>query len=50
MTIGDPEETGRTNPNGADGHGLEYFGAGSTIADGMVDTWLEAASGVACAG
>ena len=29
MTIGDPKETGRTNPNGADGVGLEYFGAGS---------------------
>ncbi|KGN37765.1 hypothetical protein [Knoellia subterranea] len=27
MTIGDPKETGRMNPNGANGKGLEYFGA-----------------------
>ena len=45
MTIGDPKETGRTNPNGADGRGLEYFGAGSTVADEMVATWIEARLG-----
>jgi hypothetical protein len=50
MTIGDPKETGRTNPNGSDGRGLEYFGAGSTVADEMVDTWLEAAQHVTCPG
>ena len=50
MTIGDPKETGRTNPNGANGRGLEYFGAGSTVADDMVDTWLEAAQDVTCPG
>jgi hypothetical protein len=48
MTIGDPKATGRTNPNGADGHGLEYFGAGSTLAEDMVFTWIGAASGYDC--
>ena len=48
MTIGDPKHTGRTNPNGADGHGLEYFGAGSTLADEMVATWIEGAQGASC--
>lgn len=43
MTIGDPKETGRTNPNGANGVGLEYFGAGSTLADDMVATWIAGA-------
>lgn len=32
MTIGDPKHVGRTNPNGADGKGLEYFGAASSAA------------------
>jgi hypothetical protein len=48
MTIGDPKETGRTNPNGANSKGLEYFGEGSPLADQMVAEWMEAASGVAC--
>ena len=48
LTIGDPKHTGRTNPNGADGHGLEYFGAGSTLADEMVATWIEGAQGATC--
>ena len=48
MTIGDPKHTGRTNPNGADGKGLEYFGAGSTLADEMLETWLEAAAAHDC--
>ena len=49
MTIGDPKETGgSSNPNGANGMGLEYFGAGSTLADEMVMTWIEAASAYDC--
>ena len=32
------------NPNGANGKGLEYFGAGSTLADDMVTTWIVAAA------
>ena len=49
MTIGDPKETGHMNPNGANGVGLEYFGAGSTLADEMVTTWIEGAQ-AECAG
>jgi len=49
MTIGDPKETGRTNPNGANGVGLEYFGAGSTLADDMVAAWIAGAE-AECAG
>ena len=37
-----------SNPNGANGKGLEYFGAGSTLADEMVMTWIEAASAHDC--
>jgi hypothetical protein len=49
MTIGDPKGEDRIpNPNGADGKGLEYFGAGSTLADEMVETWIEGASGHTC--
>lgn len=48
MTIGDPKETGRMNPNGADGKGLEYFGAGSTLPFEMLDTYIGAASQVDC--
>ena len=49
MTIGDPKGTERIpNPNGADGTGLEYFGAGSTLADEMLETWLEAAAAYDC--
>lgn len=48
MTIGDPKETGRTNPNGANGKGLEYFGAGSTLADRMLVTFIGAASEYDC--
>lgn len=48
MTIGDPKETGRMNPNGANGVGLEYFGAGSTLPDEMLGTWIGAASSYDC--
>lgn len=48
MTIGDPKHTGRTNPNGANGKGLEYFGAGSTLAEDMVMTWIDAAAAYDC--
>jgi hypothetical protein len=49
MTIGDPKGTGRIpNPNGADGRGLEYFGAGSTLPDEMVGTWIDGASSYSC--
>ncbi|GAA1443470.1 hypothetical protein GCM10009641_60270 [Mycobacterium cookii] len=49
MTIGDPKGTGRIpTPNGADGKGLEYFGAGSTLADEMVGTWIAAADAHDC--
>lgn len=49
MTIGDPKGTGRIpNPNGADGRGLEYFGAGSTLPDEMVGTWIDGASSYTC--
>lgn len=47
-TIGDPKDEGKMNPNGANGKGLEYFGAGSMLADDMVSTWIGAASGHAC--
>ena len=49
MTIGDPKHTGRMNPNGADGKGLEYFGAGSELPFQMVATWVEGAESVDCA-
>jgi hypothetical protein len=49
MTIGDPKGTDRIpNPNGANGKGLEYFGAGSTLADEMLETWIAAASAYDC--
>ncbi|GAA4408403.1 hypothetical protein GCM10023168_25670 [Fodinibacter luteus] len=48
MTIGDPKHTGRMNPNGANGVGLEYFEAGSGLPDEMVETWIEGAEGYAC--
>jgi len=49
MTIGDPKGTGgSSNPNGANGKGLEYFGAGSTLAEDMVSTWIGAAAGYDC--
>ncbi|WP_377643799.1 hypothetical protein [Oryzobacter terrae] len=49
MTIGDPKGTGgSSNPNGANGKGLEYFGHGSTLADEMVMTWIAAAEGHNC--
>jgi hypothetical protein len=50
MTIGDPKETGRMNPNGANNKGLEYFGAGSTLPFHMVGTWIGAASAYDCEG
>lgn len=46
-----PSGSGRgaeNNPNGADGTGLEYFGAGSTVAEEMVGTYIAGASSVAC--
>ena len=48
MTIGDPMHEGRMNPNGADGKGLEYFGAGSGVPVEMVTTWIEGAQGASC--
>jgi hypothetical protein len=49
MTIGDPKAEGRiSNPNGADGKGLEYFGAGSTLPFQMLDTWIGAAATYEC--
>ena len=48
MTIGDPKHTGRTNPNGADGKGLEYFGAGSPLPEQMVATYVAGASAHDC--
>ncbi|KGN37589.1 hypothetical protein [Knoellia subterranea] len=48
MTIGDPKETGRMNPNGANGKGLEYFGAGSELPGMMVMTWIKGADTVEC--
>ncbi|AXH95249.1 hypothetical protein [Ornithinimicrobium avium] len=48
MTIGDPKGTGRMNPNGANGKGLEYFGAGSELPFQMVGTYIQAASSVDC--
>lgn len=49
MTIGDPKEEERIpNPNGANGKGLEYFGAGSTLPFQMLDTWIGAAAIYEC--
>ena len=48
MTIADPKGTGRMAPNGADGRGLEYFGAGSRLPDEVLSTYIAAASGVDC--
>lgn len=48
MTIGDPKDEGRMNPNGANGKGLKYFGAGSTLADDMLSTWATAAGNQDC--
>lgn len=47
-TIGDLKGEGKMNPQGADGHGLEYFGAGSILAEDMVTTWIVAASEYTC--
>ena len=48
MTIGDPQHTGRTNPNGANGVGLEYFGDGSPLPGQMVETYIAGASAYDC--
>ena len=48
MTIGDPSHEGRMNPNGADGRGLEYFGAGSELPFEMVEAFIEGAEGADC--
>ncbi|KQY64586.1 MULTISPECIES: hypothetical protein [unclassified Nocardioides] len=47
-TIGDPKDEGKMNPNGANGKGLEYFGAGSTLADEMLGVWAGAAMNTVC--
>lgn len=48
-TGADPQGTERIpTPNGADGKGLEYFGAGSTLADEMVETWIAGADAHDC--
>jgi hypothetical protein len=52
MTIGDPNEEGRMNPNGANGKGLEYFGAYGEelppLLGEMIGTWTAAADSVDC--
>jgi hypothetical protein len=48
MTIGDPLHLGRTNPNGTNGKGLEYFGAGSPLPGQMVATYVAGADAYAC--
>lgn len=48
MTIADPHETWRMAPNGANGKGLEYFGAGSELPYQMVGTYIAGASQVDC--
>ena len=49
MTIGDPKGVERIpNPNGADGKGLEYFGAGSTLPEEMVATYVAGADAYDC--
>ncbi|WP_159081260.1 hypothetical protein [Nocardioides sediminis] len=49
MTIGDPKGTERMpSPHGADGKGLEYFMAGSTLPDEMVGTWIAGATAHEC--
>ncbi len=48
-TIGDPKDEGRIpTHNGANGKGLEYFGAGSTLADEAVAAWVAAAMAFDC--
>lgn len=47
MTIGDPKHTGRTNPNGDDGRGVEYLEQ-SSLADAMITTWAETAMATDC--
>ena len=49
MTIGDPKGTERIpNPTGANGKGLEYFGAGSTLPEEMIATYVAGASEYVC--
>lgn len=48
MTIGDPHGVGRMNPNGADGRGMEYFGAGSELPFQMVGTFIDGAESYDC--
>lgn len=50
LVIGDPKGTGRMNPNGGNGTGLEYFGAGSELPFQMVGTWIAGAESVDCGG
>ena len=48
MTIADPKGEGRMAPNGANGKGLEYFGAGSDLPERMLTTFSAGASSVRC--
>lgn len=49
MTIGDPKGVDRIpTPNGANGKGLEYFGAGSTLPEEMVATYVAGADAYDC--
>ena len=48
MVIGDPKDTDRMNPNGANGVGLEYFGAGSELPFDMIGTFIEGAESADC--
>ncbi|HSU02028.1 MAG TPA: hypothetical protein VLK03_05720 [Nocardioides sp.] len=48
MTIGDPKHTGRMNPNGANGTGLEYFEAMSPLPGQMVATFVAGADSYTC--
>jgi hypothetical protein len=46
--IGDPKGDGNSNPNGANGKGMEYFSDGSTLAFDMLGTWIGAAATYDC--
>ena len=48
VTIGDPKHSGRMNPNGADGVGLEYFAAGSELPFEMIGAFIEGAESADC--
>ena len=48
MTIADPKGEGSMAPHGANGKGLEYFGAGSDLPERMLTTFSAGASSVRC--